>query len=770
MTFDPSYQDLSDYPELSENALTILERRYLKQDPETGVLETPDEMFWRVAQAVAQAEAPEDRPYWANMFYDLMRSLKFLPNSPTLVNAGAGTGCLSACFTLTPEDNMESIMATATDAAMIEKWGGGVGFGLSLLRPEGDTIRTTHGQACGPIAVMKLYSAVGATLTQGSFRLGAHMAQIRDSHPDVLKFIHSKDDGDNLANFNISVQITDDFMEAAKNDRDWELINPRQPAQESDRPERQFVSARKMWREIAESAWKTGDPGVVFINKVWETAPNPQMGQIETSNPCSEEFMENKGNCCLGSINLDRHFINDELDYDELRKSVIIAIRFLDDVTTINTFPLESLREVNLATRRVGLGVMGFADMLVRLDIPYDSAEAIVLAGRVGKFMNETAWAESANLAEKRGAYPEYERSALKERGLPPVRNSSVITIAPTGTISRIAGCSSGIEPHFALAYRSSVLWSGQGAQTTLLDAPDSIRQSLMEQSGSEAEVLCALERIADEPEQAESLLESFGLNPAVYRTATGISPTAHVRMQAEWQKHVTNGVSKTINLPANATVEDVEYAFELAWRTGCKAITVYRDGSRSEQVLNIGTKEPGETKEKRSASPAQRPDSLPGVTTRVETPSGRLYVTVCYSQPEQKPFEVFIALGKADPDAQAHAEGISRLISLALRSGVSLDDIIEQLSGITSNPLWHNGRLQRSMEDALAALLRQHAQGDYIAMIAAQANADPSPIIHNGAVGPVSSSVCPEPRCDGRLVFQDGCLDCPSCGYSKCD
>ena len=386
-----------------------------------------------------------------------MASLKFLPNSPTLVNAGTGRGCLSACFVVSPEDGMESIMQVAHDAAMIEKWGGGIGFGLSKLRPRSDKISTTHGQACGPIAVMKLYSSVGATLTQGAFRLGAHMGQLRDSHPDVQEFIHCKDDDDTLQNFNISVQITDGFMRAVEEDAEWPLINPRDELN-GEGPLNEVVAtipARELWEEIAESAWKTGDPGVAFIDRVWETAPNPQMGRIETSNPCGEEFLEDHGNCCLGSINLDKHVIspaeghvgNGDFDWNSLEETIRTSVRFLDDVIEVNEFPLPSLREVNLATRRIGLGVMGWADALVRLNIPYDSQEALDLAGKLGAFMNRMAWDESAKLAEERGPFPEYEQSALKERGLPPVRNSSVITIAPTGTISRIAGCSSGIEP-----------------------------------------------------------------------------------------------------------------------------------------------------------------------------------------------------------------------------------------------------------------------------------------------------------------------------------
>ena len=393
--------------QLSENAKLIIEKRYLRRDEAGAPIEAPEELFGRVARAVALAEEESLRDLWAERFLDLMASLKFLPNSPTLVNAGTGKGCLSACFVISPEDSMDSIMQVAYDAAMIEKWGGGIGFGFSKLRPKNDKIATTHGQACGPIAVMKLYSTVGATLTQGAFRLGAHMGQLRDSHPDVQEFIHCKDGDDGLQNFNISVQITDAFMQAVEKDDEWPLVNTRD---EGKGPLDEIVgrvSARELWNEIVESAWKTGDPGVVFIDRVWESAPNPQMGRIETSNPCGEEFLENYGNCCLGSINLDRHVGEAGFDWEALEETVRTSVRF----------PGRHDRgETNSRCRRSGRSIwppgvsvsasMGWADALVRLNIPYDSDEALDLADRLGAFLNRTAWDESRKLAEERGPFP----------------------------------------------------------------------------------------------------------------------------------------------------------------------------------------------------------------------------------------------------------------------------------------------------------------------------------------------------------------------------
>ena len=780
----------SDEFALSENSLLILEQRYLRKDSDGNPIETPEELFRRVASAVAQGESSGLEDLWENRFYELLTSMRFLPNSPTLVNAGTGRGCLSACFVVTPDDNMESIMQVAHDAAMIEKWGGGIGFGLSKLRPRNDMIKTTHGNACGPIAVMKLYSAVGATLTQGAFRLGAHMGQIRDSHPDIREFIHCKDDDDTLQNFNISVQITDAFMKAVENDEEWPLINPRDEGKGPQNFVANTVSARELWNEIAESAWKTGDPGVVFIDRVWETAPNPQMGRIETSNPCGEEFLENYGNCCLGSINLDIHVKDGEFDWDTLENTIRTSVRFLDDVINVNSFPLHRLRKVNLATRRIGLGVMGWADALVRMGIPYDSQEALDLADELGSFMNMTAWDESARLAEDRGAFPEYERSALMQRGSSPVRNSSVITIAPTGTISRIAGCSSGIEPHFALAWRSNVLWKDQeGTSSSLLDAPASITESLKASLGDDGLARGVLEEIVDNPDSAEGILKERGLDASVYRTAMSISPEAHVRMQAAWQKHVTNSVSKTINLPNDATVDEVREAYELAWKTGCKAVTVYRDGSKSMQVLETGSEATREeeisaTNGSLIRAPRTRPISVRGVTDLVRTGHGNMYVNITFDN-DNKPFEVFTTLGKAGGCDSANLEAVARLVSLALRSGIDPDEIVHHLEGITCCPAWDGGSLIRSAPDAMAHVLRNHLDVSHGAVDglseehtapAVQPGLFPSTRQDSGYTngngnGHSQTAVAVRcPKCSGRLIPQEGCLNCLDCGYSKCE
>ena len=619
---------------------------------------------------------------------------------------------------------------------------------------------------------MKLYSKVGETLTQGAFRLGAHMGQLIVSHPDIKEFIHCKDNDDAISNFNISVQITDQFMEAVNNDDDWHLVNPRS----GDIVE--TIKARELWEELCESAWKTGDPGVVFIDRVWETQPNPQLGKIQTSNPCGEEFLENYGNCCLGSIDLSKHLNDDNSDFDweSLEDTIRIAGRFLDDVIEVNSFPLSKLRDVNLATRRIGLGVMGWADTLLKLKIPYDSQSGLEKAEEVGKFLWDIAWDQSAKLAEERGPFPEYERSGLKERGYKPVRNSSVLTIAPTGTISRIAGCSSGIEPHFAIAWWSNVLWKDQeGTNTRLLDAPSSVWDVLERELGSNEKAGEVLKLIANTKnlEEAEKIILSYGMDPGLFRTSMTVSPEAHVNMQAIWQKYTSNSVSKTINLPNNATLSDVREAFFLAWKTGCKAVTVYRDGSKSMQVLETGEKkQDDEASQEYLLVPRQRPSVVKGVTERIRTGHGNVYITINFDE-LGRPFEIFATLGKAGGCDSAQLEAISRMASLSLRSGIDPMEVVEQLRGITCCPAWDEGVLVRSTPDAVAlALTRCISEGGTSALVS-QSNGHSTQLglfangSNNGGQW-FSSARCPD--CGGFMIPQEGCLHCQDCGYNRCE
>ncbi len=781
-------------PVLSPNSRAILENRYLARNADTEVVEDPRALFERVARAVSQGEwsvgsSEAEVAEWATRFYRVMSTLKFLPNSPTLVNAGKdGRGSLSACFVVSPQDDMGSIMRVASDAAMIEKWGGGIGFGFSNLRPKGDPIATTHGMACGPVAVMKLYSAVGGTLTQGAFRLGAHMGQLSVRHPDVLEFIHAKDDDVSLQNFNISVQVTDEFMRAVERDEEWDLISPKGGGVSKT------VQARDLWNDICDSAWKTGDPGLVFMNRVWETQPNPQLGLIETSNPCGEEFLENYGNCCLGSIDLAKHMNGDSTGFDwtSLEDTVRTAVRFLDDVIEINTFPLPELREMNLKTRRIGLGIMGWADALVALAVPYDSEHALDLARQVGRFIRETAWSESEKLAAQRGPFPEYEQSRLKQQGMPPVRHSSVTTIAPTGTISRLADCSSGIEPHFALAWWSNILWEDhEGTSTRFLDAPLPVRRALVVGIG-EDEAEETLAQLANDPGwQNEAVLDL--INNRGVRTAMAIDPDWHVRMQAAWQENTTNSVSKTINLANEATVTDIAKAFWDAWTTQCKAITVYRDGSKSMQVLETGdTSAMDDVVEpiQINRTPRQRPQTLHSITDRIRTGHGNLYVTITFDD-QNRPFEVFTNLGKAGSSDAAYLEAVSRLASLALRSGVGVEQVIDQLRGISDVPTWDEGQQVLSAPDAVALALLRHArpideEREEMARRARETFGEKFDLRELGEMQPdtaVQSRLFrgtqqPAPRvgtqpqcpdCYGTLIFSEGCMMCLACGYSKC-
>ena len=777
---------------MTENALKVLTARYLHAG------ETPEDLFRRIAGSVASPEQEDVRAHWEKKYYDALTSLRFLPNSPAIRNAGTDKGCLSACFCVSPDDSMDSIMNVAYDAAMIEKWGGGIGFGFTALRPKNDKISTTHGVACGPVAVMKLYSKVGETLTQGAFRLGAHMGQLGVWHADIKDFIHCKDGDDTLSNFNISVQITDAFMEAVRQNVDWSLVNPRSGETI------ETASARDLWREICESAWKTGDPGVVFMDRVWETAPNPQLGLIQTSNPCGEEFLENYGNCCLGSIDLSKHISSEsgDFDWDALEDTVRTGIRFLDDIIEVNNFPLSKLREVNLATRRVGLGVMGWADALILLQIPYDSEEGQSVAERVGKFLWDIAWDESAKLAEERGPFPEYERSGLKERGMPPVRNSSVLTIAPTGTISLLAGCSSGIEPHFALAWTRKALWKDQeGASITIVEAPTAVRRVLEEKVGAQ-ESEAILREIAESagPKEADEVLRAHGVDPSLLRTSMTISALDHVKMQAAWQRHTSNSVSKTINMANDASVEDIGDAFFLAWETGCKAVTVYRDGSKAIQVLETGaSKEQNASAEaglerllasvQDQPAPRQRPTAMLGRTERIRTGHGNMYITTNFDEGSE-PFEVFSMLGKSGGCDSAQLEAISRLVSLALRSGIAAEEIVTQIRGITCCPTWDQGILVRSSPDAVALALEravkmgsEQARGAHATQLNMLADRNlEEPAEAEGLAGvnltPVGASgtvhrgyggaLCPD--CSAPLVFQEGCGNCKSCGYSKCE
>ncbi len=561
---------------LSGNAITVLERRYLKKGPEGDLIETPDQMFRRVANDIAEA----DRRYrseaavaeTAEVFYRLMASLEFLPNSPTLMNAGRELQQLSACFVIPIEDSLESIFEAVKDTALIHQSGGGTGFSFSRLRPKNDPVLSTSGIASGPVSFMRVFNMATDVIKQGGARRGANMGILRVDHPDILEFITVKNDPKEMANFNLSVAVTDLFMEALQKDQAYPLINPRTGKEVKRLP------ARFIFNQIIQSAWKTGDPGIIFIDRINRDNPTPDLGSFEATNPCGEQPLLPYESCNLGSINLARILSKDgrEIDHPKLRETVWKGVHFLENVIDRNRYPLPQIAEATYRTRKIGLGVMGFADLLTALEIPYDSEEALALAEKIMGFIRKEAREASAALAEERGLFPAYDQSIYPSRGLR-LRNATTTTIAPTGTLSVIADCSSGIEPLYALSFYRRVLG---GLRLPELNAR--FIQTAKERgfySEGLIKKVAAVGSVRGMKEVPEEIRRRFP-------TAHDISPEFHLKIEAAFQRHTDNAVSKTVNFPKEATPQDVEKVFLLADREGCKGVTIYRDLSREEQVL----------------------------------------------------------------------------------------------------------------------------------------------------------------------------------------
>ncbi|MGQ9749484.1 vitamin B12-dependent ribonucleotide reductase [Desulfosoma sp.] len=720
---------------LSPNALVVLKKRYLKKGPKGEPLETPEEMFRRVAKAIAEADAlygatEKEVRETAELFYGLMTSLDFLPNSPTLMNAGTELGQLSACFVLPVGDSLEEIFEAVKYAAKIHQSGGGTGFSFSRLRPEGDVVKSTNGVASGPVSFMTVFDSATDTIKQGGRRRGANMGILRVDHPDIEKFIRCKHDNDRLTNFNISVAVTDAFMRAVENDEDYDLINPRTGARTKT------LSARKVFDAIVQSAWKNGEPGVIFIDAINRSNPTPHVGQIESTNPCGEQPLLPYESCNLGSINL-LHMVQDGgVNYERLKSVVWHAVHFLDNVIDVNKYPLPNIRDMTLANRKIGLGVMGFADMLMALGIPYNAEEAVATAEQIMAFIQRESKEASADLAKKRGNFPNFKGSVYDPEvgGVwPYMRNATTTTIAPTGTISILAGCSSGVEPVFAITFVRKVL---DGEE--LLEVHP-LFQKVAQESKFFSESL--MKKIA-----VQGSLQTFSEIPEdvrrVFVTAHDISPEWHIRIQAAFQKYTDNAVSKTINFPNSATSEDIYDAYFQAFKFGCKGLTVYRDGSRDIQVLNIQKKP-----EFRQVEPRPRPDKTIGATERINTGCGKLYVTI--NRDEYGFCEVFAQMGKAGGCAYSQIEATARLISLALRSGVRIEAIIRQLMGIRCpSPVWQNGEQILSCTDAIAKVLNRHAQA-------------------NVASALQEMGACPD--CGASVEYDGGCIVCRACGFSRC-
>ena len=749
-------------PELQANSVTVLKKRYLRKK-ESGEMETPKDLFIRVAKNISQAELkfdPQaDVDSVAEMFYNQMATLKFLPNSPTLMNAGNALQQLSACFVLPVEDSLEGIFEAVKYTALIHKSGGGTGFSFTRLRPKDDSVKTTKGVSSGPVSFMSVFDAATETIKQGGMRRGANMGILRVDHPDIMDFIYAKQDKTKLTNFNLSVGITEEFMKSVKKGTDYDLLTPR------DRKKVGSKNAKEVFNEMVRLAWEGGDPGIIFLDRINNANPTPAEGEMESTNPCGEQPLLPYESCNLGSINLVQFVKNGKIDWDDLRNTCRIAVRFLDNVIEMNNYPIKQIDEMTKKNRKIGLGIMGWADMLVMLDIPYNSDKAIALAEEVMKFIRDEGRKMSVKLAETRGSFPGFDKSIYPALGFKAMRNATITTIAPTGTISIIAGASSGIEPYFALAYYRNVMDNNKLPEVN----PYFLAKAHEGKFYSES----LLNKLADAG-NAHNLTEVPEDIRKIFVTSHEISPEWHVKMQAAFQKYTDNAVSKTVNFENSATIEDVEKAYMLAYDLGCKGITIYRDGSRDNQVLNIG-----KVKEEASvevpvpvpAKPKERPAILIGKTTEITTGCGKMYVTINQDH-EGNIFEVFTSIGKAGGCAQSQSEAIGRLISLNLRSGVEPEFIIKQLKGISCHmPYGFGAQRVLSCADAVGKALdeaiknplnTQVIRNDSITVDTLLADMDKkagNKVVSNGA--------CPD--CGAPVEYIEGCLTCQSCGYSKC-
>ena len=796
----------------SENAVTVLKKRYLAKDEKGEIIETITGLFKRVAENISSADlnygkSEKDAKTAANIFFEEMSSLRFLPNSPTLMNAGRPLQQLSACFVLPIEDSMESIFETIKNTALIHQSGGGTGFSFSSLRPKNDTVHSTKGVSSGPVSFMQVFNSATEAIKQGGTRRGANMGILRIDHPDIIDFITSKKDTSKLNNFNISVAITEDFMNHALKNEDYPLINPR------NNEIVKYLNAKEVFDLIVETAWSSGEPGIVFIDRINKLNPVPKAGKIEATNPCGEQPLVAYESCNLGSINIGK-FVKENkikkdtadlaeylkklksnpddiidgylsyIDFDKLKQTVHTAVHFLDNVIEKNRYPLEKIKKMTLSNRKIGLGIMGYADTLIKLGVPYDSGLALKIAENIMGFIDKESKVKSEELGIVRGSFPNFKGSLWEEKGYKAMRNGTTTTIAPTGTISMIGGASSGIEPLFALAYERRVL-----DKQTLIETDKNLK-AVLEAMGVYSDKL--IDYIAKngslgktfKKDIADLLTEKeYEYLSRIFITSHDITPKWHVMTQAAFQKFTDNAVSKTVNFPNSAKKEDIEEVYTLAFNLNLKGITVYRDGSR-EQVLTAGSsgsskdKETKETSNQKSGGqiePRKRPDIIKGVTVKTVTGCGTLYVTINYDE-NGNPFEIFNSIGKSGGCAQSQTESTGRMVSLALRSGIGAEEIINQLKGIRCNiPYGFGGNIIYSCADAIGKALEKSLNEK----ITSQENPS-SDEKKPAAASPANSGTHSKnhavqgrgacPSCGGsNLKHAEGCTVCLDCGYSDC-
>ncbi len=686
-----------------DNALKILKARYFKKNADGSFLEKkPSDLFSRVSKYIAKAEKTEkEKKKWEKIFFESMMNRDFMPNSPTLTGADRGM-CLSACFVLPIEDSLENIFETVKNAALVHKEGGGTGFDFSRIRPQGSFVKKTQGIASGPVSFLKVIDAGTEAVKQGGTRRGANMGVLRVDHPDIREFITMKLDGRTAQNFNISVAITEKFVEALKKESLYDLIDP------SSGKSSGKMEAKEIFDLIVDSAWRNGDPGLIFIDRVNKLNPTRLQGPIRATNPCGEQPLHDYESCNLGSINLSNYFKEDgkdQFDWDRFAKSINMGVRFLDNVIDMNIYPLKQIDEIAKSNRRIGLGVMGFADLLIKRKIKYNTNKARKFGENIARFLKKEATIASEQLAVERGSFPNIEKSVYKGKKM---RNATILTVAPTGTISRIAGCSSSIEPVFAFKIISKIL-------------------------DGEIKDYHPLYQEWEEKNEGKEI-------PDYFVTASEISPQDHLKMQEMFQKSVDSAVSKTINFSNSASRNDIADAYFAAFDMQIKGITVYRDGCRATQVLN--KMDQGD-----SPQPMDRPDSLPSTTHKISTGLGRLYITITHFN--YQPFEVFCSIGKSGYTTMADAEAIGRLTSLALRSGISAADVVSQLKGIGgSEPTFHNGALIQSIPDAIAQALEKH-----IGEVS----------LKNSDVNSINCPMC------GATLPDEKCPTCPNCAWTRC-